>query len=219
MLDKTSILLSPERAAVAAYGRKMVQTGLTAGTGGNISILNRELGLVAISPSGLDYFETEPADVVVTDLDGGIVDGARKPSSELDFHLALYKARQDAASVTHTHSVHATALACLGRELPAAHYLIGYAGTKVPLVPYATFGSDTLARLIVEHMDGYNAALLQNHGLVAVGGSVAASFAAAEAVEFVARVYILSKSLGEPIIVPDDEMENVLEKFKEYGQK
>jgi len=215
----SGLLLGASRAEVVKYGKKLVETGLTSGTGGNVSVFDREQGLCAISPSGLDYFETSPEDVAVVDLDGKVVDGARKPSSELGFHLAIYKARPDVAAVVHTHSVHATALACLGWELPAVHYLVGYAGDKVPLAPYATFGTMALAEAVVAHMGGYDAVLMQNHGLVAAGRSAAAAFAVAEEIEFVARVYLLTKSVGEPVIVPPDEMRVVLEKFKDYRQK
>ena len=207
------------RKAIARFGLKMVESGLTTGTGGNLSIFDKESGKVAVSPSGIEYAALAPRDVVLTDLDGNIVDGDCKPSSELGFHLSIYRGRQDVEAVVHTHSPYATTLACLGWELPAVHYLVGFSGKKVPLAPYATFGTPELAQKVAEHIKDYNALLLANHGLVTVGVSMDAAFAAAEEIEFVARIYYQTKSIGTPVILPDEEMDVVLEKFKTYGQK
>ena len=137
--------LADERRDVVEGGNAMVRAGLTTGTGGNLSRICREQGLVAISPSGLDYAAMRPEDVVLVDLDGLRVEGAYQASSELGFHLALYRQRTSVGAVVHTHSVYATTLACLGWELPAVHYLVGFAGRKVPVAPYATFGTEELA--------------------------------------------------------------------------
>jgi L-fuculose-phosphate aldolase len=213
------MLLAEERQAVVDGGRAMVRAGLTTGTGGNLSQICRRRGLVAISPSGLDYAVMQPADVALVDLDGLTVEGAYKPSSELGLHLALYRQRPAVGAVVHTHSVYATTLACLGWELPAVHYLVGFAGRKVPVAPYATFGTDELAANVAVTMGHhFNAVLLANHGLVAVGGNVPAAFNTAEEVEFVARIYYQAKCAGAPVLLPDKEMDVVMEKFKTYGR-
>ena len=211
--------LENERNAVVRFGLKLVESGLTTGTGGNLSMIDRGLGRVAVSPSGIEYAALQPRDVVLTDIKGKILDGESKPSSELGFHLSLYQRRKDVQAVVHTHSPYAVTMACLGWEIPAVHYLVGFAGKKVPLAPYATFGSQKLAELVAEHIEDYNALLLANHGLVTVGGSMDQAFAAAEEIEFVARIYYQTKSIGNPVILPDEEMQIVLEKFKTYGQK
>jgi L-fuculose-phosphate aldolase len=211
--------LENQRNAVARFGLKMVASGLTTGTGGNLSMIDRDLGRVAISPSGIEYAALQPRDVVLTDMQGKILDGACKPSSELGFHLSIYQRRNDVQAVVHTHSPYAATMACLGWEIPAVHYLVGFAGKKVPLAPYATFGSPKLAELVAQHIGDYNALLLANHGLVTVGRSMEQAFAAAEEIEFVARIYYQTQSIGNPVILPDEEMEIVLEKFKTYGQK
>lgn len=212
------MLLLEERKQVVKYGCKMLEAGLTTGTGGNISVLNREKGIIAISASGLDYRDTKPEDVVLMDLEGNIIDSDRKPSSEFGFHTALYKKRPDINAVVHTHSVYATTVACLNLELPAVHYLVGFAGKKVPLAPYATFGSPELAQNVVETIENYNAVLLANHGLISIGHAVQNAFDAAEELELVARIYIQTLSAGRPVIVPDSEMERVIDKFSTYGQ-
>ena len=208
-----------ERNAVVRFGRKMVESGLTTGTGGNLSIIDRATGKVAVSPSGIEYSALQPRDIVLTDIKGNIVDGACRPSSEIGFHLSIYQQRKDVEAVVHTHSPYAVTMACLGWEIPAVHYLVGFAGKKVPLAPYATFGTPELAQIVAEHIGDYNALLLANHGLVAVGRNMDAAFAAAEEIEFVARIYYQTKSIGNPVILPDEEMDTVLEKFKTYGQK
>lgn len=213
------MLLERERTAVCEYGRKLLTARLTTGSGGNLSLFNRAQKLIAIKPSGVPYFEMQPEDVVVIDPQGRIVDGRLKPSSELSFHLGLLNRRPDISAVVHTHQVYATAVACLGRALPAVHYLIGFAGDKVPLAPYATYGTQALADNIVNAIGGYNACLLANHGLVTVGKDLATAFAVAEELELVAQIYLLAKSAGEPVILPAEEMAVVVEKFKGYGQQ
>lgn len=214
------MLLEDERQAVVDYGRAMVRSRLTTGTGGNLSCCERARGLMAISPSGVPYDVLKPRDVVVVDLDGSPVDGALKPSSEIGFHLALYQQRADIRGIVHTHSVYATTLACLHRELPAIHYLVGFAGPKVPVAPYATFGTEALAHNVQRTMGAdYNAALLANHGLVAVGTDLSQAFNTAEEVEFVARVYCQAQAIGQPVALEDDEMTRVIDKFQTYGKQ
>lgn len=103
-------------------------------------------------------------------------------------------------------------------ELPAVHYLVGFAGKKVPLAPYATFGSPELAQNVVDTIGDYNAVLLANHGIITIGAEINNAFDAAEELELVARIYIQTLSAGKPVIVPDDEMERVIDKFSTYGQ-
>lgn len=213
------MLLQEERNAVVKYCQKLITAQLSAGTGGNISILNKEKNLVAISPSGMDYFEMAPEDVVVIDLEANIVEGSKKPSSEVGFHLALYKKRQDITAVVHTHSVYATTFACLGEEIPAVHYLVGYSGKKVPLAPYETFGTEALAKTVADNIGDYNALLMQNHGLVAISNTISRAFEVAVEIEFVARLYYQSKSIGEPKLLGEKHMDEALEKFRGYGQQ
>jgi len=211
--------LRKERSAIVRFGLRMLSAGLTTGSGGNLSAFRRDAGLIAVTPSGVEYPEMRPGDVVVVDADGAPVEGDISPSSELAFHLAIYRARPDVAAVVHTHSPWATTVACLGWELPAVHYLVGYAGTKVPLAPYATFGTPELARNVAASLAGFNAVLLANHGLVAVGPDLARAFAVAEEIELVARIYLQARAAGEPVILGEAEMERVVGKFRGYGRR
>ncbi|WP_422444802.1 L-fuculose-phosphate aldolase [Thermoanaerobacterium sp. DL9XJH110] len=213
------MLLQKERELIVEYGKKLITHRLTRGTGGNISIFNREKGLLAISPSGMDYFETKPEDVVILDLNGKIVDGNRKPSSEYDMHKIFYEKRGDINAVVHTHSVYATTIACLNWDLPPLHYLIGFAGKTVRCTKYTTFGTRELAETAFEGMKDRFAVLLGNHGLLAGGNDIEYAFNTAEEIEFCCEVFYRTKCIGEPVILTDAEMDIVLEKFKTYGQK
>ena len=213
------MILREEREQVVEYCRMLTTHKLTKGTGGNISACNREKGLMAISPSGMDYFKTEPEDVVVLDLEGRVVEGRRVPSSETDMHRLLYIDRSDINAVVHAHSTYATTLACMRWDLPAVHYLVGFAGHDVRCAPYATFGTPELARVAVEGMKGRFAVLLGNHGLLAAGPNMHYAFNVAEEIEFVCELYWRSKAVGEPVLLDAGDMETVLEKFKTYGQR
>jgi len=210
--------MNAERNDIVLYGKKLITSHLTTGSGGNLSVINREVGLIAISPSGIEYFDMQPEDIVIVDLDGNVKQGKCIPSSELSAHIALYRQREDIHAVIHTHSVYATTIACLNWELPAVHYLVGFAGTKVPLAPYATYGSRELAENICKTIGLSNAVLLANHGLIAVGNDLKTAFAIAEEIELVAQIFYQAKSAGEPVILPDEEMIRVIDKLKQYGQ-
>lgn len=213
------MLLPEERQEIVKYGRKLITSHLTTGSGGNISIYNREENLVAVTPSGVEYFEMEPEDVVITTPEGKIVEGKLTPTSELNFHLALQKQRSDIHAVVHTHSVYAVTLACLHWELPAVHYLVGLCGDKVPLADYAVFGSEELAKNILRAIGHYNACLMANHGLVCVGKNIERAFSIAEQLELAAQVYYQTKCAGQPVLLTESEMDEALKKFGTYGQK
>ena len=206
-------MMMQEKELVVRYGKKLIDRRLTTGSGGNISVYNREKNLVVISPSGLDYYETTPEDIVILDIDGNLVEGKHRPSSEAGMHLAFYKNRADVSGIVHTHSKFATAIACMGWELPAVHYLIGMAGHRVKCTGYATYGSEELAKKALETIGDSNAVLLANHGLIALGEDVDRAFSTAEHLEFVSEVYYLTKTLGTPNILSDEDMDEVMKKF------
>ena len=212
-------MMEYEKEQVVRYGKKLIDRRLTTGSGGNISVCNREKNLVAISPSGLDYYETTPEDIVILDIDGNLVEGKNRPSSEAGMHLAFYKNRADVSGIVHTHSKFATAIACMGWELPAVHYLIGMAGHRVKCTGYATYGSDELAKKALETIGDSNAVLLANHGLIALGEDVDRAFSTAEHLEFVSEVYYLTKTLGTPNILSDEDMDEVMKKFGTFRYK
>ncbi|MFA5576289.1 MAG: L-fuculose-phosphate aldolase [Tissierellaceae bacterium] len=212
------MILLEERKEIVEFGRKLIEKGLTKGTGGNLSIFNRKENLMAISPSGIDYFETRPEDVVVLDLEGNIVEGNRKPSSELEMHSIFYRKRSDIDAIIHTHTVFATTLSCLNISLPPVHYLVALAGLDVRCARYASFGTRELAENAFEAMEDRKAVLLANHGLLAGAGDLANALNITEEIEYCAELYYRAKSIGEPVILPKEEMTFMLKKFKTYGQ-
>lgn len=200
------------------YGRRLIASNLTTGSGGNLSIYLRRDDHLLITPSGVAYEHITPQDIVVCDGEGRVLQSQRSPSSEMEFHLALYRQRPEITAVVHTHSVYATTLACMHREIPPVHYLVGFSGTKVPLAPYATFGTPALAEAVVRSIGRFNAVLLANHGLVAIGKDLPTAFNVAEEIELVARIYYQTLLAGEPQLLNAEQMDEVLEKFKTYGQ-
>ena len=211
--------LEKERIEIVKYGKKLVDSKLTKGTGGNLSVFNRAEQLMAISPSGIDYYETKPEDVVVLNLAGEIIEGDKKPSSEVDLHRIFYQGRDDLDAIIHTHTIYATTLSCLRWDLPAVHYLIAVAGKNVRCADYATFGTQELAENAFKAMKDRRAVLLANHGLVAGAETLERAFSITEEIEYVAELYYRTKGIGEPVILDDEEMAHMAKKFKSYGQK
>lgn len=210
------MILQAEREQIVEYGKKLVETGLVVGTFGNISVYNKKEGLLAISPSGLDYDLMKPEDVVVLKPTGEKIDGDRAPSSEYDMHRIFYLQSEEVQAVVHTHSSYATTLACLQWDIPPLHYLVGYAGKAVPCTEYVPPGTWELAERAYEAMQGHCACLLGNHGLLAASKTLAYTFDVAEQIETVAKLYCQAKALGEPKLLSEKQMEKMLEMFKTY---
>lgn len=213
------MLMQAEREQIVEYGKKLVTTGLTKGTGGNLSIYNRDKKLMAISPSGIDYFQIKPEDVVILSINGEKVDGDKTPSSEHEMHRIIYERRTDIDAVIHTHTMYATTLSCLNWDLPAVHYLVAFAGLDVRCAKYATYGTKELAENAFEAMRDRKAVLLANHGLLAGANDLLNAFNVTEEIEYCSELYYRTKSVGQPVILPIEEMTLMIEKFKTYGQK
>lgn len=207
-----------ERKKIVNFGKDLIAENLTTGTGGNISIFIREDNLMLISPSGIPYTETNPEDIVLLDLGGNVVEGNCKPSSEYHMHSVFYKNTEHINSVVHTHSEYATAIACLNQEIAPLHYMIGSVGNKVKCCAYKTFGTQALANEAYRTMGDNNGILLGNHGVLAVGTTCEKAFSVAVDIEFLAKLKIHAESIGKPVLLDDDHMEKVTEKFKTYGQ-
>ncbi len=204
------------RRAVAETSLAMVDRRLPPGTSGNVSA--RAGALIATPPTGVDHARLRAADIVLVDGRGAVVEGELAPSSEVPMHLAVYAARPEVAAIVHTHSDHATTLAVLGEDLPAVHYTLAFAGRRVRCAPYATYGTEALAGAALDALGEASAVLLGNHGLLAVGPSLAAALNVAEVVEVVAGYYLRARAVGTPRVLDDEEMTRVMEAFKTYGQ-
>ncbi len=209
--------LQYERELIVEHGKKLLTAGLTKGTGGNLSLYDPQEGVCAISPSGVHYHEMRPEDVVLIDPLGTVVEGTRNPSSEYAMHTIFYRHRDDVRSVVHTHSPFATTLSVLNWEMPPHHYIVALAGASVRTAPYRTFGTEELAHVALEYMQDRKAVFLQNHGVLTVGGSLEEAFYIAEELEFTAEVYWRARAVGEPTILPDDEVTRLTQKFKGYA--
>ena len=206
------------RRAIIETALEMSRSGLSPGRSGNVSC--RWADGMLVTPTGMAYEALEPADVVRVAGDGSVLAGQRKPSSEWRFHLAAYRTRPDVGAVVHTHSLHATVLACAHRPIPAFHYMVAAAGGKdIPLVPYATFGTEELSRYVEDGLRHRNACLMANHGQIAIGLTLAAALELAHEVEVLAEQYYKVLTLGKPILLSDAEMTLMLDKFKSYGQR
>lgn len=212
-------LLAHERDTLIEYGKKLTAKELTVGTGGNISMYNQESGYMAITPSGLEYDSLALEDIVIMDLAGNVVEGIRKPSSEYQMHALVYQSREDIHAMVHTHAIYATTISALNIDLPAVDYLVAHSGGKnVRCAEYATFGTEELAQNALKAMEDRKVVLLANHGINAVGVNMDEAFNITEQLEFCAKIYWQAKSIGEPVILDDEEMDKMVDKFKTYGQ-
>lgn len=195
----------------------MSGSGLSPGRSGNVSVRWKD-GML-ITPSGMTYDSLKPSDIVFVAEDGSVAAKARKPSSEWRFHLAAYAERSDREAVVHTHSLNATVLACQHKPIPAFHYMVAAAGgTEIPCIPYASFGTEELADYVREGLREHDACLMANHGQIAIGKSLASALELASEVENLAAQYVQVLSLGKPKVLGSAEMQDVLARFKNYGQ-
>jgi len=202
-------------AAVAAV-RKLDALGMNRGSTGNVSLRLRE-GML-ITPTGMGADDLRAQDMVWLGWNGAL-EGAWQPSSEWHFHHAIYLARPDLQAIVHTHSVHAAALACLRRGLPAFHYMVAVAGGHdVPCVPYHLFGTEALSQAVAAAMQHRDACLMANHGLVAAGSSIARAMKVAQEIESLCEVYLKALAVGDPAVLTREQMDDVIDKFKHYGK-
>ena len=194
--------------------------GLVVWTGGNVSARDPETGLVAIKPSGVAYEDLSPETMVVLDLDGTIVEGDYKPSSDTYSHLYVYRNRPDVNGVVHTHSRYATAFAAVGRPIPV--YLTAQAdefGGEIPCAGFSLIGDDSIGRLVVEGIGSSPAILLKNHGVFTVGPSARSAVKAAVMTEDVAATVFMALQLGTPDEIPPDDVASLHDRYMNvYGQ-
>lgn len=204
-------------------GLRMLNSGYTVETWGNISFRDKETNLIYLTPSGMDYSTIVEDDVIVCDLDGKIIEGKRKPTIEMGLHLAIYKARPEINAVIHTHPIYSTVISCIGEDMPliideAAQTL----GGTVRTAPYALPGSQELADNCVKTLGAEtNACLLMSHGAVCVGGTMDAAFKVSTVLEVTAQIYCLIKSTGKDCIKISDENICAMQYFAKniYGQR
>jgi L-fuculose-phosphate aldolase len=204
------------RREIIATALAMNERRINRGKSGNVSARTTDGFLV--TPTGLAYEAAQPDDIVAMSY-AGEARGSRAPSSEWRFHRDIYVARLDVGAIVHAHSSFATTLACLGRGIPAFHYMVAIAGGKdIRCAAYATFGTQELSDHALAAMEGRTACLLANHGMIAAGVSLTAALALAVEVEALAEQYWRALQIGAPVLLSDAEMDRVVKKFAAYGQ-
>ena len=205
------------RQSVVDYCRKLNETGINQGTSGNVSVRYQE-GML-ISPSGMPYDQMRAEDVVFVDRDGHYR-GRTKPSSEWRFHADIFSTRPEAQAVVHAHPTYCTVLAIRRLDIPPLHYMVAAAGgSNIRCAGYATFGTPQLSRNALAALEGRDACLLANHGMIAIGSSLAKALWLAVEVEALARQYVISMQIGGPELLSEAEIQRVLRKFKHYGHR
>lgn len=203
------------REAIVAATRRLEREGFNRGASGNVSV--RHGGGFLVTPTGIVPDDLD-ADSIVTVTEDGTATGLHPPSSEWRIHRDIYLRRADAGAVVHVHSTAATAVACLRRDIPAFHYMVAVAGGRsIRCAPYATFGTQALSDHTLDALEGRRACLLANHGMIALGPDLAATLRLVGEVETLAAQYLAALQVGEPMLLDDDEMGRVLERFRAYG--
>ena len=203
------------RREVLAWAQRLESAGLGVGTSGNISA--RTASGLLVTPTARRYEGLTAADLVEIDLSGRVLSGDSTPSTEWPFHASIYRHRPDVDSVVHAHSPYATALACNRVEIPPFHYMVAISGgATIRCAGYAKPGSEELAALATEALEGRRACLLANHGLIALGSSVRSAFDLALEVENLARQYSLALQVGEPVLLSGAQMDEILAHFETY---
>ncbi len=191
---------------------------LTPAHTGNVSV-RFEDGML-ITPTGLPYESLAAQDIVFVSQEGEWDEAGRAPSSEWQFHLAAYIANAGVQALVHTHSNYATTLACAGKQIPPFHYMVAAAGgDTIPLVPYAIFGSKELSDHVAKAFANRKACLMAHHGLLAGERTLDKAVELTEIIEDLAQQYWAVCQLGEPTLLTNQQMQEVLEKFKTYGQQ
>ena len=214
------MLLEAQRAELVRLHAELPRHDLVVWTGGNVSLRDPQTGLVAIKPSGVRDDDLTPESMVVLDLDGAIVEGANKPSSDTASHLYIYRHRPDVNGVVHTHSRYATAFAAVGRSIPV--YLTAQAdefGGEIPCGGFAFIGDEAIGAVVVESIGRSPAVLLKNHGVFTIGPSAEAAVKAAVMVEDIAATVFMALQLGQPDVLSDEAVARLHERYTNvYGQ-
>jgi L-fuculose-phosphate aldolase len=211
------MLHEEQRAEVAETALGLLTTGLIVNTSGNVSIRMGEH--VVITPSGRDYKSLTPLDIAVVDLKGRVVEGEMLPSSETPLHLAVYESNPDVAAIVHAHSVYATAVSTILDLLPTIHYQMVDLGGAVPVAPYRTFGTDELAAVTSQALQGRSAALMKNHGSITTAQTLDKALGRCVTLEWCSKVYLKALSAGSPNILSADEMSLAQQQMDSFDAK
>jgi L-fuculose-phosphate aldolase len=210
------------RAEIVRVARLLRERGLAVGTSGNVGA-RLDDGRIAITPSTMDDDDMTPDDVVIVGPDGSPSEGRHRPSSELPLHLEVFRARPAIRAIVHTHSPFATTFSAARREIPAVHYVIALlvapGRDTIRVAPYATFGTEELARNVAATLGADNAVLIANHGAIAVGQSVASAFGRAERVEELAMLAWRVEQIGGATLLDAAELDRVRDQMARFPRQ
>jgi L-ribulose-5-phosphate 4-epimerase len=214
------MLLEQLREIVWKCNLELPKNGLVKMTSGNVSGRDAETGYVVIKPSGYSFEEMTPADMVVVDLDGRIVDGHLKPSIDTDTHLYVYCRRPDVFGMVHTHSPYATSFAALGQPIPSCLTASAMVGGEIPLGGYAPIGGADIGQEIIDKIGSARAIIMQNHGVFTIGTSPKHATKMAVEVEEIAKITYLAMVRGNPVLLSSAQLEELTTMYQnEYGQR
>ena len=213
-------MLDELRAEICRLHTELLHNNLVAWTSGNVSGRDLKTGLVVIKPSGIRYENLTPENMVVVDLDGKVVEGDHKPSSDTFAHVHVYRHRLDVNGIVHTHSTFATAWAAVGKPIPPVLTAIcDEFGGPIPVGAYAKIGGDEIGQEIIRSIGTSPAILMKNHGVFTIGKTPEAAVKAAVMVEDVARTVFYALQLGQPEEIPAEEIARSHRRYlEEYGQ-
>ncbi len=199
---------------------ELPKNNLVMWTGGNVSALDKESGLVAIKPSGIRYEALRPEHMVIVDMDGRVVEGEFKPSSDTASHLFIYRHRPDVGGIVHTHSPYATAFAAVNRPIPVVlTAMADEFGGPIPCGGFALIGGEEIGQIVVESIGSSPAVLLKNHGVFTIGRTAETAVKAAVMVEDVARTVWLALQIGQPDEIPQEDVDKLHYRYTHvYGQ-
>ena len=214
------MLLEQLREIVWKCNLELPKNGLVKMTSGNVSGRDPESGLVVIKPSGVSFEALTPADMVVVDVDGRVVEGNLKPSTDTDTHLYVYCHRPDVFGMVHTHSPYASSFAVLGQPIPACLTACAMLGGEIPLGGYAPIGGEDIGQEIINKIGLAKAIIMQNHGVFTIGASAQQATKMAVEVEEIAKITHLAMLRGQPIQLSPSQVNYMMNLYQnEYGQR
>jgi len=199
---------------------ELPKNGLVKMTSGNVSGRDPETGLVVIKPSGVSFEELTPEDMVVVNLDGQVVEGKLKPSTDTETHLYVYRRRPDVFGMVHTHSPYASSFAVLGQPIPACLTTCAMLGGEIPLGGYAPIGGEDIGQEIIDKIGCAKAIIMQNHGVFTIGSSAQQATKMAVEVEEIAKITHLALLRGQPVLLTPGQIDYMIDLYQnEYGQR
>jgi L-ribulose-5-phosphate 4-epimerase len=206
--------ISEMKQTVLEISKRCFEDKLFAGTSGNLSVYNPAIKLMAITPSSISYPKMQIEDILIATLDGEIVEGTLKLSSEWRMHAAIYRSRTDVNAIIHTHSPYATGFAVVNKAIPAILIeMIPYIGGDIPVAKFELAGTAELGLSALKVLHNRRSCLLANHGVLAVGVNLEKAYSCAIYTEDAAKICAYAQTVGEIKVIPMDLQNEMRRKF------